>query len=183
MKSYVNKQVQMCYVAATDIMPLGTPITIRTMEGDVDMAVDQDLIIMIGVKGEVHPNRRQNFERSYEVTDEPYCTDETHSHRNMVYRPTIRNRQTGEVMQLIDYAKVCITRGITYIHAKELTKRVKVFTVWDEEKYMLGKPGDFLAVRCEDKHDIYVVERDIFSKTYDEIDIHRHDSSPTQTLI
>ncbi len=178
MKSYVKKKVPMGYVVATDILPLGTPITIRTMEGDVNMAVEQDLIIMIGVKGEVHPNRRQNFERSYEVTDEPYCTDVTHSHRNMVYRPTIRNRQTGEVMQLIDYAKVCITRGITYIHAKELTKRVKVFTVWDEEKYMLGKPGDFLAVRCEDKHDIYVVERDIFSKTYDEVDTHRHDNSP-----
>ena len=32
---------------------------------------------------------------------------------------------------------------------------------------MLGKEGDYLAVRCDDRHDIYVVERDIFFKTYD----------------
>lgn len=43
-----------------------------------------------------------------------------------------------------------------------------MFTAWDEEKYMLGKPGDYLAVRSDDKHDIYVVERDIFFKTYEE---------------
>ena len=58
--------------------------------------------------------------------------------------------------------------GVTHIYARELTERVKVFTAWDEEKYMLGKPGDYLAVRCDDKHDIYVVERDIFFKTYEE---------------
>ena len=71
-------------------------------------------------------------------------------------------------MKLIDHAKICIATGGTHIHAKELTNRVKVFTAWDEEKYMLGKPGDYLAVRCDDKHDIYVVERDIFFKTYEE---------------
>ena len=48
---------------------------------------------------------------------------------------------------------------------------VKVFTVRDREKYVLGKPGDFLAVRCDNKHDIYIVERDIFYKTYEEIEI------------
>ena len=71
-------------------------------------------------------------------------------------------------MKLIDHAKVCIASGGAHIHAKELTVRVKVFTAWDAEKYMLGKPGDYLAVRCDDKHDIYVVERDIFFKTYEE---------------
>lgn len=71
-------------------------------------------------------------------------------------------------MKLIDHAKVCIANGGGQIYAKELTERVKVFTAWDEEKYMLGKPGDYLAVRSDDKHDIYVVERDIFFKTYEE---------------
>ena len=51
--------------------------------------------------------------------------------------------------------------------ARELTGRVKVFTAWDREKYTLGRPGDYLAVRCDDRHDIYIVERDIFFKTYE----------------
>ena len=167
MPTYVKKQMPLGYVEAVNVLPVGTPITIRTLEGDVDMTVEPDLIIMIGIKGEVYPNRREKFEKSYTVTDEHYSADGRHSGHKMVYEPTIHNRATGEVLQLSDYAKVCIASGGTHIHAKELTGRVKVFTAWDEEKYMLGKEGDFLAVRCDDRHDIYVVERDIFFKTYD----------------
>lgn len=174
MPTYVKKQMPLGYVEAVNILPVGTPITIRTLEGDVDMTVEPDLIIMIGIKGEVYPNRRAKFEKSYTITDDAYCRDDIHTHGNMVYEPTIHNRETGEVMQLADYAKVCIASGGTHIHAKELTGRVKVFTTWDEEKYMLGKEGDYLAVRCDDIHDIYVVERDIFYKTYDPADHDLH---------
>lgn len=179
MQSYVKKQVPLGYVEAVNVLPIGTPITIRTLEGDVDMTVEPDLIIMIGIKGEVYPNRKEKFEKSYTVTDEPYCKDEMHSHRNMTYEPTVHNRATGEVMQLADYAKVCIASGGTHIHARELTERVKVFTAWDEEKYMLGKEGDYLAVRCDDRHDIYVVERDIFFKTYEPMENATHSDEET----
>ena len=147
MSPFVKKNIPLGYVEATQVLPLGTPITIRTLEGDVDMVVDDNLIIMVGIKGEVYPNHKQ-------------C--------ELLYEPTIHNRSTGEVMKLIDHAKICTSTGVTHIYARELTERVKVFTAWDEEKYMLGKPGDYLAVRCDDKHDIYVVERDIFFKTYEE---------------
>ena len=159
---------------ATSGLTIGTPNTIRTLEGDVDMTVDDDLIIMIGVKGEVYPNRREKFKKSYVVTDKPYCTDEIRTQCNTAYEPTVHNRKTGEVLQLADYAKICISSGGTHIYAKELTERVKIFTAWDSEKYMLGTEGDFLAVRCDDKHDIYVVERDIFYKTYNKADAVGH---------
>lgn len=167
MQPYVKKKMPLGFVQATDVLPVGTPITIRTMEGDVDMVVEPDLIIMIGVKGEVYPNRRRKFEKSYVLTEEDYrmsdCAIKTE------YQPTLHNRADGSVLSLADYAKVCISNGGTHIHAEELTTRVKVFTTWDEEKYMLGKPGDFLTVRCDDIHDIYVVERDIFFKTYEKL--------------
>lgn len=165
MSSYVKKKVPLGFVQATDVLSPGTPITIRTLEGDVDMTVEPELVIMIGIKGEVYPNRKSNFEKNYESTEEPYCMAD--SAIKTLYQPTIHNREDGSVLYLADYAKICIANGGTHIHAKELTTRVKVFTAWDKEKYMLGKPGDYLAVRCDDRHDIYVVERDIFFKTYD----------------
>ncbi len=170
MKSYVKKQIPLGYVNATDVLPVGTPITIRTLEGDVDMVVEENLVIMIGIKGEVYPNIREKFERTYKATQEPYCMERGHT-KVKLYEPTVHNRATGEVLKLTDYAKICIASGETYIHAKKLTGRVKVFTAWDEEKYMLGKKGDYLAVRCDDKHDIYVVERDIFYKTFEETEV------------
>ena len=72
-------------------------------------------------------------------------------------------------MLLTDHARGCVPTGEVFIYAKPLEKGVKVFTAWDKQKYMLGRPGDYLAVRCNDLHDIYVVEKDIFARSYDEI--------------
>lgn len=38
---YVKKRIPIGYVEAKDVLPLGTPITIRTLEGDVDMVADR----------------------------------------------------------------------------------------------------------------------------------------------
>ena len=43
---------------------------------------------------------------------------------------------------------------------------MKIFTKWYQDTYMLGKPGDYFAVREEDHQDIYIVEQKIFNKTY-----------------
>jgi phosphoglycolate phosphatase len=82
------------------------------------------------------------------------------------YVPTIKNRLTGATTPISTYAKKCVPTGDTYIYARPIKKRIKVFTAWDEEKYMLGVPGDYLAVRCDDMHDLYIVEKNIFGKTY-----------------
>ena len=63
--------------------------------------------------------------------------------------------------------KSCISTGGDGIYAKEITGRLKVFTSWDPDKYYLGKPGDYLAVRVDDTADVYVIEGGIFAKTYE----------------
>lgn len=82
------------------------------------------------------------------------------------YEPTVKDAVEEKNISLIPYAKSCISTGESRIYAMELSHRVKVFTEWDEDKYMLGKKGDYLAVRADDLHDVYVIEREIFGKTY-----------------
>ena len=166
MKKYTKKNIPIGYVKTAEVLPVGTPITIRTLEGDMEMKVEEDLYILIGIKGEVYPNRREKFERSYKTLDQKYRFEEMVLSRD--YVPTIKNRDDGSTLLITDYARVCVPTGQVHIHAKELKRGVKVFTAWDKERYMLGKAGDYLAVRCEDRHDIYVVERDIFGRTYEE---------------
>lgn len=166
MKAYVKRKLPQGFVIAKEIVAVGTPITIRTLEGDVDMTVEDNTVFMIGIKGEVYPVTREKFEKSYRTTDEQYDLKEHTLQAD--YIPTVRNRMDGSSKEIIQFAKVCMPTGETHIHAKMLTGMVKVFASWDREKYMLGKPGDFLAVRCDDRHDIYVVERDIFYKSYEE---------------
>ncbi len=167
MPLYVKKNIHLGYVVATDVFPVGTPITIRTLEGDMDIIISEDMIIKIGLKGEVYPNSMDKFLRANEKTDTPYAADPLVPKPE--YAPTIRNRSTGEVRDLMPYAYVCIANGGIQIYASCLTKRTKVFTQWDEDMYMYGKPGDFLAIRTDDLHDVYIVEHDIFDKTYDRV--------------
>lgn len=153
------------YVVANEVFPNNTPITVRTLEGDMDLVVEPDLIIMIGIRGEVYPNKREKFEHTYEIIssqcDLKECTV------NMTYEPTAFNRLTGEKVNLSRYAHTCKPSGDTHIHAKRLDKAVKIFPSWNEEVYMLGHKGDYLAVRSDDVHDIYVVAEDIFDISYE----------------
>lgn len=165
MVQYQKKKRPIGFVKADEVLPVGTPITIRTLEGDVDMVVAPDLYVLIGIKGEVYPNSKEKFERSYEILPGEYSLEECTV--DAEYVPTIKNRITGATTPISKYARKCISTGDTFIYAKPLEKRMKVFTAWDEEKYMLGVSGDYLAVRCDDLHDIYIVEKNIFGKTYE----------------
>ncbi len=167
MKAYVKKKMPEGYVYAGEVMPIGTPITIRTHEGDLERVIEDDMILMIGIKGEVYPIKQERFYQEYQITEEAYCL-EKHAIQSD-YAPTIHNRVDGSTREITRYAKVCIPKEEMHIHAKELEGMVKVFPVNDKEEYMLGKQGDFLTVCCGDKHDILVVERDVFYTSYEEI--------------
>ena len=119
---------------------------------------------MIGIQGEVYPIMRQKFELSYEVlSDTPYALETE-------YLPTVRNRITGETMELLRYANSCRSTGDVVISARPLTKKTKVFTSWDYSHYMSGEIGDYIALRQDDRSDVYVVRQDIFAQTYEALD-------------
>ncbi len=157
---YTKKAVRIGYVESMDLAPALTRIMIRTLEGDVDVEVREDLLILIGIEGEIYPTDRQKFNAGYKaLPDEEYvCPAE--------YSPRVTDIVTGARMSLLPYAKACVASGGAGIYARELDHRVKVFTAWDPDKYYLGVPGDYLAVRVDDPSDIYVIARDIFRKTY-----------------
>jgi len=167
MKEYVKKPVFIGYVKITDIFEVGTPITVRTLEGDFDVVVEDDLLIMIGIKGEVYPIRQSKFESKYVVTGTRYLEDERIAKPE--YLPTVHNRMDGSVTELAASAYVCQDAGGVHIYAKQSDKILKIFTEWDKEKYMAGKIGDYLAVRSDDLHDMYVIEREIMGMTYEEV--------------
>ncbi len=162
MEKFVKLPVKVGYVKASDVVKEGTPILIRTLEGDVNQIVSDDLYLMIGIDGEVYPIREEKFRSSYELIDEKPEIEAD-------YKPVIRDNVYGEFYQLKDLMKGCVTTGEVSIFARKLEKPVKVFTSWDPDKYYLGNVGDYLAVREDDMHDIYVIKGDIFDRTYDRV--------------
>ncbi len=160
---YEKNKVPLGFVKSTDVFSKGTEVVVRTLEGDVVIPVDDDIYIMIGIKGEVYPIKKDKFESGYTYDGEKFDFKGE-------YHPSVKNEKTGVKTDLIPFAYKCIPTCEKIIYAKEIHERTKIFTEWDYESYMLGKPGDFLAVKKADLHDVYIIDRDIFFETYIKIE-------------
>lgn len=165
-KTYKKVPVKLGFVKTTDVFPAGTPMIVRTIEGDSDFISDENTYIMIGVKGEVYPITVDKFARNNTILEDKYIFEKYVI--DTEYTPSARNKMTGEVVDLIKLANLCESNGTGTIYAKKIDTTYKVFTEWFKDSYMLGKPGDYLAVRVDDIHDMYIIEKNIFARTYEE---------------
>ncbi|MCR5656466.1 MAG: DHH family phosphoesterase [Butyrivibrio sp.] len=150
-------------VKLSDIFPEHSLVSIRTLEGDVDISVEKDLYIMIGIEGEIYPIKEEKLKRSYELWADTFD-------KEYEYTPRIKNLATMEKRSITAYAKTLRSLDTSAIFAKKLTNGVKVFTAWDEEKYYLGNVGDYIAVREDDPHDIYIIKERLFDQLYQKVD-------------
>ncbi|MBO4688453.1 MAG: DHH family phosphoesterase [Clostridiales bacterium] len=150
-------------VRLADIFPANTQVEIRTLEGDVVISVEDDSFLMIGIEGEVYPINQTKLLARYKSLGRPYS-------RSFEYSPSIKNLATGEKTDVMSHAQAVVSHGGGLIYAKPLDHCVKLFTLWDEEKYYLGNIGDYIAIRAEDEHDIYIIKKHIFPQLYKEIE-------------
>lgn len=164
---FVRRKSPLGYVKPDELLPVGSPITIRTQAGDVNMNVEEDLYIIIGKEGNILPMHREEFAADYEPLSGEYNVYDYLGKPD--YIPVIKNRNGRQDMLLTDYAKGCMPQAEEVVYAKALEKAVKVFTLRDKKKYQSGQIGDYLVVRCNNPHDIYVVEKGTFEKNYDEL--------------
>jgi phosphoglycolate phosphatase len=156
---YRKLRIPLGYARTIDIFPEGTQISIRTLEGDIDTVSSADTFLMIGISGEVYPIKRSRFEASYEIMagcDLP----ETE------YMPVVSGKISGEKKALRPYAGTCIPGGNRFVRARELARATKVFSNWDRDRYFYGATGDYIAASESDLSDVYIINRDIFFRTY-----------------
>jgi phosphoglycolate phosphatase len=162
MSLYKKLPIPIGYAKSTDIFPVGSKITVRTLEGDVDMTTEEDVYLMIGIIGEVYPIKKGRFEDDYIIMDMPY-------NMKHEYNPAILNRLTSERCDITAYARACIPNDGKLVRARQLDKASKVFTEWDTTKYYSGKKGDWLVANenSHGSHDgCYIVREEIFEDTY-----------------
>ena len=156
---YQKKPYTYGYVKSTDLFEAGTEYRIRTYEGDVRVTADDDIYLIIGYMGEVYPIEKDSFCKKYKAGEEKF-------YRTFEYAPSVRSMKDDRNYEIMPYAKECVCRDDAKIYARPLWKATKVFTKWDYEKYMYGKPGDYICYTYDDEHDIYVIKKDVFKETY-----------------
>lgn len=162
MKQYKKIEQILGAVKLTDLFEIGTSVEVRTMEGDINVMVKDDTYIMIGIQGEIYPISEEKLNKSYKLMPFKYS-------REYDYEPVIKNLKTKEKKLLMPFAKSCTSFAGSTIYARPLTNSVKLFTAWDDERYYTGEPGDYIAVRPDDKHDIYIINKDVFDKLYKQV--------------
>ena len=168
MTSYVKKRILMGCVRLGEMLEAGTPVTIRTLEGDMDMTVEEDLFCMIGTRGEVYPRKGREFWDFYEILGEDFNARDYL--REAEYVPMVKDRNTGRDIPLTAYARMCVPLKENLIYAKKLEKGVKVFGLGARDRYMLGEPGDYLAVQKENPQDVFVIKKEALPETYNLLD-------------
>ncbi len=162
MTEYKSRRVTVGCIKTTELLEAGTKALVRSVEGDFEFVVSEDLMIVIGVRGEVYVTPVDVFSHYYTPSEEPYVYPGD-------YLPTIRNLSNGQSQNIIPRLKSGVFEGVGKVYAKELYRRTKVFTKQDPEKYKLGRPGDYMVVSANDRNKIYIVDRDLFNKTYESL--------------
>jgi phosphoglycolate phosphatase len=154
------------FVKLGDIFQENWPVTIRTLEGDVDLKAKSNLYAMIGIVGEVYPIKKETFEKTYDVSDAPY-------ELNAEYSPEVIDRISGDKISLVKRAQTCIPKGEKVVRAIQVSKPTKVFTEWDTEKYFSGAVGSFVVANEGQAggryDDCYVVAEQIFKDSYEAV--------------
>ena len=162
MKRYKKLPIEIGFAKLANLFKDGTPLTIRTLEGDVDLTAKENIYVMIGIEGEIYPIAKEKFEKGYKVLSKKY-------EQVSEYEPVVIDRLNGKKHSILTCAEHCVAIDEKIIRAQQISKRAKVFTNWDTEKYFSGIPGDFLAAGENDFNDCYIVNERIFYKTYAEI--------------
>lgn len=142
------------------LLPKGTSVIIRTLEGDIEVVVSENSYIMIGARGEVFQIGKKKFEEKYAVIEDAF-------HMEMDYTPTVKDKNTGKSVELLQYAKACVTVGGTCIYAKKLQKSIKIFTTHESERYISGYAGDYAVVPVNNINDIKIIKKDNFDNLYE----------------
>ncbi len=168
MRSYERKDMPLGYVEADNLLPVGTPVTIRSVKGDMDLQILDNLYLVVGQKGEVFPVYRGEFENMYQTLKEEFRLEDCVP--APAYAPIIKDKNNGQKIVLTDHTRKCLPLKRQLVYAKPLEHGVKLFTLWDKDKYLLGRPGDYLAVKKDNPQDVFVVSKATFEQGYEAIE-------------
>lgn len=164
MIKYEGKQCDFGYVKLSELLPVGTHIVIRTMEGDTKLLVNNRNYVLIDDSCGIDIINENYFCNNYkELTGA--CDI------NLEYTPKIKVKNTNEYIDLMKYMKLCTNKKDIQVLAKKLERGIKIFTPKTRENYIRGNKGDYLVVSCDDINDIRVVEQKVFKKLYQQIEL------------
>lgn len=166
-KKYEKKQIPWAFVKTLSIASKGQQIRIKTLENRTGVLItaSEDTYIMVGCRGEVYDISKTKFMTSYDESKEPLDVFE----QMLDFIPAVEVLPEGTYITIDEMANLCYPKSGNAILAKPINRRTKVYLNQDNKEYFIGNAGDYLAIRCDDKQDVYIIQEEIFHDTYQEV--------------
>jgi len=162
-KQYVRKPIPICYIKATDVVSEGTRMTLSTHRGLWECVANEELIFMLERNGDIYPMGTLQFETYLKPLPDQVC--EAYYEQDN-FMATIKDWSNDAVYPLGQFVKTCIPTDAFKVYAQPLENSIKLFPVWDEERYLLGKRGDYMAISVDNPKNIFIVSGDAFTERY-----------------
>ena len=159
MAKYTSTPSVVGMIDPKDFVPVKGMAIVRTLSGDKNVEIRKNTLFIIDSDGNISVITEDNFNNNYKMTRRKFK-------HTAEYSPTIKNADTGRSYALMDFIKPCIYVGSTNIYAKKLSNMTKLFPYCDNDNYMLGLKGDYIAVSEDDPRNIFIIKKDMFKKTY-----------------
>ncbi len=164
---YVHKKKNYGYVRVKDLPGIGRWSVIRTMEGELDIETADDLYLVLDAQGRVEFKTHKQMNAYYQCLEESFAVEGNMAEK--AYRPLMKGKNVENTYQLVDYARVCVPKKEKQIYVKKLQAGIKIFPVWDEERYQLGMPGDYLAAYKDDTSHIFIIPEELLNENYERV--------------
>lgn len=161
-EQYSRKRALGGYVKTDTLFAVGTRVTIRTLDGDTDILIQEGQYLLIEESGKV-------LMLSQEQLAEGYTLSQDECSMKLEYMPKVKNTLTGETLDLMTYARACTNKRRILVYARELERGIKLFTELSKDTYMLGMPGDYLVAACDNPKMMHVVSKEMFKETYQRV--------------
>lgn len=157
---YQKEHLPYGYIIPTDFLAADTPISFRTSDGLLEQIVTPELVLILHSNGLIHPTTLSHFKHTYEITEEPFFPD------SEVTECLLKNTFNDQTTDLIPLARICIPDEDSLIYARKLTRKLKLFPLWDPGKYTVGNPGDYLGLLASNPKDAFIIRAESFEKEY-----------------
>ena len=174
---YQRRQEPICFLKASDFVEAGSRLSLRNQWGDMSVDIGEavraerdgkeEIYIIIDRDGTLHTMNGWRFEKYMRPTGQSM---QENYFENVEYMPTIKTWTDGRAYSLQDYARMALPKENIRIYMCELDKYVKLFPKWDDDKYILGMPGDYLAVSEDDLHNIFIEQGRDFHRKFEKIE-------------
>ncbi len=162
---YIHKQKKYGYVRVKELPGIGRWSVLRTLDGEVDIETADDLYLVMDSQGKVEFRTHEQMVAYFDCLEGSFATEGSMDEK--AYRPLVKGKNNGVTYMLGDYAKVCIPKKEKQIYVKKLEDGIKIFPVWDEERYQLGMPGDYLAAYKDDIRHIFIIQGELLNENYE----------------